>query len=366
MMLVGVRDVRDYRIYSDEHKKEVLGGSAFNIKSESKRMARFSRDHISALVKQRESATGQRFNEKAIDALVDLTNGQPWCVNRLSYQAVIKNPRNVIDEEDIRAAAEDVILLRETHFDQLAAMLMNDRVRRVIEPMIIGADPVRAGANLDDLRYLEDLGLLKKALDTEHYTFSNKLYSEIIPRELVAGASQLKAIETIDRNSFFDVKKCTVKMMELMNSWVAFYLENFYAIRDAHNYKEDVFHIVFFAFLQRIINGGGRIRREFAINENAADVVIEIPHTEEGLQREVIELKTYRTSDTAGFPSVVKHAKEQLTKKYLAPMQLKSGYLIIWNQKATETKRKAGQLSAPPEHTTEVVNGKTVHSIILE
>ena len=79
-MLVGLRDVRDYRIYSDAEKKEVLGGSTFNIAAERVVIQRFGREHIQALAQQHEALKGQHFLPEAIDVLMDWTAGQPWCV----------------------------------------------------------------------------------------------------------------------------------------------------------------------------------------------------------------------------------------------------------------------------------------------
>ena len=42
VVLCGVRDVRDYRIYSSSAKTMVAGGSAFSIKAESLRLGDFS------------------------------------------------------------------------------------------------------------------------------------------------------------------------------------------------------------------------------------------------------------------------------------------------------------------------------------
>ena len=42
VILCGVRDVRDYRIYSTARNALVLGGSAFNIKSKSLRLGDFT------------------------------------------------------------------------------------------------------------------------------------------------------------------------------------------------------------------------------------------------------------------------------------------------------------------------------------
>ena len=52
IVLCGVRDVRDYRIHSTAENRMVLGGSAFNIKSESLRLGDFSAEEIRALLAQ--------------------------------------------------------------------------------------------------------------------------------------------------------------------------------------------------------------------------------------------------------------------------------------------------------------------------
>ena len=60
-----MRDVRDYRIHSSAEDRLVLGGSAFNIKSESLRLGDFSEQEIRALLAQHTAATGQAFTEEA-------------------------------------------------------------------------------------------------------------------------------------------------------------------------------------------------------------------------------------------------------------------------------------------------------------
>ena len=55
--------------------------------------------------------TGQRFDDGAVDALVDWTDGQPWCVNRLCYQAVTRiapsGKAAVVTKEHIDQACRD-------------------------------------------------------------------------------------------------------------------------------------------------------------------------------------------------------------------------------------------------------------------
>ena len=50
VILCGVRDVRDYQIYSSRAGTNVKGGSAFNIKAESLRLGDFSADEVQSLL----------------------------------------------------------------------------------------------------------------------------------------------------------------------------------------------------------------------------------------------------------------------------------------------------------------------------
>ena len=52
IVLCRLRDVRDYRIHSSAENRLVLGGSAFNIKSESLRLGDFSEQETRALTAQ--------------------------------------------------------------------------------------------------------------------------------------------------------------------------------------------------------------------------------------------------------------------------------------------------------------------------
>ena len=56
IVLCGLRDVRDYRIHSSAENRLVLGGSAFNIKSESLRLGDFSEPETRALTAQHTAA----------------------------------------------------------------------------------------------------------------------------------------------------------------------------------------------------------------------------------------------------------------------------------------------------------------------
>ena len=91
IVLCGLRDVRDYRIHSSAENRLVLGGSAFNIKSESLRLGDFNEQETRALTAQHTEQTGQAFTEDALELIWERTAGQPWLVNALCYDACFRH-----------------------------------------------------------------------------------------------------------------------------------------------------------------------------------------------------------------------------------------------------------------------------------
>ena len=185
VILCGVRDVRDYRIQSTAENAIIAGGSAFNIRTESLRLGDFTRDEVHKLLTQHTETTGQVFSEDAQNKVWELTQGQPWLVNALAYEACFKNKAGRDRSQTITAnaicdAREQLILRRETHLDQLTDKLQEERVRRVVEPLLSGAESTEAIPQ-DDVEYVRDLGLLRREGPV---AIANPIYQEVIPRDL--------------------------------------------------------------------------------------------------------------------------------------------------------------------------------------
>ena len=89
--LIGVRDVKDYKIFSEEQQSIVIGGSAFNIKAESLILSSFSLDEVRTLYQQHTEETGQIFTDDAIAYAFEQTRGQPWLVNALGFQVTMRD-----------------------------------------------------------------------------------------------------------------------------------------------------------------------------------------------------------------------------------------------------------------------------------
>jgi len=167
IILCGVRDVRDYRIHSSKTKEIITGGSAFNIKAESLRLENFTKEHIKDLFGQHTAATGQTFESGVLDLVWYYTEGQPWLVNALAYEATFNMKENrdrnkPITLNTIKEAKERLILRRDTHLDQLVDKLQEPQVRRVIEPMLSGKLS-SSDHRPDDVQYVRDLGLINVA-----------------------------------------------------------------------------------------------------------------------------------------------------------------------------------------------------------
>ena len=162
IVLCGVRDVRDYRIHSTAENRLVLGGSAFNIKSKSLRLGDFSEQEMRSLTAQHTEQTGQAFTPEALELIRTRSAGQPWLVNALCREACFesvagRDRSRPIAADAVLEAQERLILRRDTHVDDLANKLRDERVRRVIEPILAGAS--QQAWSDEDLAYVPRPGL---------------------------------------------------------------------------------------------------------------------------------------------------------------------------------------------------------------
>lgn len=159
--LVGLRDVRDYKVTEDSAGR--LGtASPFNIKVESLTLANFTREEVAELYEQHTSETGQRWEPDAVERAFVQSGGQPWLVNALARELVKRvrpDRTQAIAAGDVDRAARMLIERQDTHLDSLSERLREPRVRAVIEPMLAG--DVLGDLPRDDLRFVVDLGLVR-------------------------------------------------------------------------------------------------------------------------------------------------------------------------------------------------------------
>ncbi len=319
--LVGVRDVRDYRIWSDEQQASILGGSAFNIKAESITLPNFSEQQVRDLYLQHTQETGQVFTKEAIEYAFYLTHGQPWLVNALAYQACFKDVTDrsqSITKDTIERAKETLILRRDTHLDVLIDRLSEPRVRKVVEPILLG-QTLPSDIPSDDLSYCIDLGII--SIRNKNIVISNPIYQEILPRELIATTQQTITQQT----SWYVNPDGSINMHKLLEAFAQFFREHSDAWLEKFAYKEAGPHLLLMAFLQRIINGGGKIHREYALGRKRMDLLIEWQK-----QRIVLEIKLWYGE------KALQDGLEQ-TAAYMDTCNATEGHLVIFNQSKAKT-----------------------------
>jgi hypothetical protein len=299
IILCGVRDVRDYRIHSAMDKAVITGGSAFNIKAESLRLGDFTQQEVETLYTEHTQETNQPFTPDALATAWDLTQGQPWLVNALAYETCFKMPAGrdrsqPITGEMIQEAKENLILRRETHLDQLADKLKEDRVRRVIGP-ILQSEAYEHDFRAADVQYVVDLGLVKQR-QGGHLQIANRIYAEIIPREL-SWESQMGIIQP---TAWYVRPDGSLDLAALLTAFQQFFREHSEHWIERFDYKEAGPQLLLQAFLQRIVNGGGRIEREYGLGRMRTDLLVLWPVGKEqgsgvrsqgAVQRAVIEIK---------------------------------------------------------------------------
>ena len=187
------------------------------------------------------------------------THGQPWPVNALAEQVVWKTKENLdrtqtIDIDKMRAAREALILRNDTHLDQLADKLREPRVRAVIEPMLIGDELQATDAKM---QYVLDLGLVRRVLSGKSFAPANQIYAEVLPRVL-NNTVHYNLHEDRILPSWQDVNSC-LNPRQFSRNFLDFWREHGESMMRSVPYHEAAPHLVLMAFLQRVVNGNGRI-----------------------------------------------------------------------------------------------------------
>ncbi len=323
VILCGVRDVRDYRIQSTAENALVAGGSAFNIRAESLRLGDFSQDDVSALISQHTAETGQAFTAEALETIWTQTQGQPWLVNALAYEACFKNKTGQDRSQPITAnaicdAREQLILRREIHLDQLADKLQEKRVQRVIEPLLSGGED--SDFSTRDLEYVRDLGLIAS---DDPLRIANPIYAEVVPRELTYAAQ----VGINEDTAWYVNADGSLNVVKLMTAFQTFFREHSEHWVARFQYQEAGPQLLLQAFLQRIVNSGGRIEREYGLGRMRTDLLIVWPQGDQ-TRKIVIECKLLHKS----LEQTIADGLDQ-TAEYMDRCDAEAGHLVIFDRR---------------------------------
>ena len=312
--LVGMRDLKDYLVHAKDGMP-LNPGSPFNIKEQSATLSNFTRRDIVRLFAQRTEEMGQTITEGALDLVFELTRGHPWLVNALfkkcTWELLAEESTEPITTEILYQAKEMLITERAVHIDSLAERLKDPRIKAIVEPILVGdIDPDLA--KTDAFRLCSDLGLV--ALEGGTPSIANPIYREVLARDL-SFSMQLG----IPAPEFqWQRDDGTLDMDALLKEFQKFWRRHSDVWETKSDYTEAFPHLLVMAFLQRVINGGGRIEREYALGRGRVDLAIlfggkwniieiKLVHEADGrkttLAEGLVQITRYRKRIGAGTPS---------------------------------------------------------------
>ena len=363
VVLCGVRDIRDYRIHSSTGEL-VGGGSPFNIAAQSLRLGDFTEAESRALMAQHTEETGQKFTEAAQEAVWTQTCGQPWLVNALCAGACFDSKAGrdrscAIDADDIHAAREELILSRRTHLDQLAYKLDEERVRRVVAPILSGTDVQHDSR---DLEYVRDLGLLAPNSPPR---IANPIYREVVPRELgyvLQDSLDVEMAWYVDSAGRLDMTKLLTAFRTFFGEHAEHWLANL------GQYHEAAPQLILQAYLQRVVNGGGRIEREYGLGRGRTDLLVlwprEAGQPSDLWERFVVECKVLRDSDKKSLESTVEQGMEQ-TLGYMQQCDANEGHLVVMDRRS-KAHPQGDSAAVPASHPESIGNrGQDERDVVL-
>ncbi len=341
--LVGMRNIRDFKSKIREGKETLGSVSPFNIITESLTLRNFTLEDVSDLYHQHTAETGQVFEEDAIDKVYEQTDGQPWLVNAIAREIIVKILNNdftqAITVQMVEQAIKNIILRRDTHIDSLLDKLKDPRVRKIVEPIITGKS-YEIRFSDDDTQYCLDLGLIKSV--NNELLPANKIYNEVIIRTLTCD-TQYDLGQKIQNIWINDAG--IIDMTGLLKGFQAFWRENSDIWVKKYEYQEAAPHLILQAFLQRIINGGGTILREYAAGRERMDLCVIYEN-----KKYPIELKLLYSK------SVVEEGLKQLSN-YMTTLDENTGWLIIFDRSAKKSWDKKLYWK------TDDIDGKTIHIV---
>ncbi len=144
----------------------------------------------------------------------------------------------------------------------------------------------------------------------------------MIPRELTAGTQAGLA----QRTAWYVTPAGSLDVRKLLGAFRDFFRENAEHWPQRFGYHEAGPQLLLQAFLQRVVNSGGRLSREYGLGRGRADLLIEWP-VGEATEKTVVECKLLWKS----LERTIAEGVEQ-TLRYMDRSGTRSGHLVIFDR----------------------------------
>jgi hypothetical protein len=159
-------------------------------------------------------------------------------------------------------------------------------------------------------------------------------------------------------------------MSKLLSDFQQFFRENSESWLERFDYKEAGFQLLLQAYLQRIVNGGGLVDREYALGSGRVDLLVRwrypkgAARVDQKVQRIVLELKTIRDKRRSASSAEQSSARRtplsdnalseglEQTSRYALRSDASEAHLIIcderpgidWDEKIYERAERSGDI----------------------
>jgi hypothetical protein len=144
----------------------------------------------------------------------------------------------------------------------------------------------------------------------------------VIPRELTY-STQLTIYQ---ESSWYINEDGSLNIDKLLTAFQEFFRKHFESWVDGFDYREAGPQLLLQAFLQRIVNHGGQVEREYGLGRQRTDLLLIWPY-KNGTQQIVLELKLLYGS----LGKTIEKGLEQ-TRAYMDKCGTQEGYLMIFNR----------------------------------
>ena len=240
------------------------------------------------------------------------------------------------------------ILDRAVHLDSLSERLRDPRVKRVVQTLLTGEmDPTMAEG--EDFRLTTDLGLVVKENGVP--SIANPIYREVIARTL--SYSMQLAVPAPEFQWQND--DGTLNLDALLREFQKFWRRHSDLWGTKVDYTEAFPHLLLMTFLQRVINSGGRIEREYAAGRGRMDLAVQF-----GGAWSIIEIKLVHPGD--GRALTVEEGLEQVNRYRNLIDPEAPAYLVVFNRtpagrQLTWNERISWEIVDTPQGKVMVVGG---------
>jgi hypothetical protein len=358
LALVGMRNIKDSKTKIRPNEMSRGPASPFNIIKKVLTLANFTGDEIKILYSQHTQATGQVFEPSALERVWYWSEGQPWLVNALADEVIteILNDSHCVPITDalIDQAAEILIKRRDTHIDSLLERLKEKRISRVMDSVFAGTLS-DLPFDSDDRRYCLELGLVKEDVNKKLRP-ANAVYKEVMSRVITdqiqsALDDKIAAMQWTDGQTIFMSKilqefqkfwrqnslsfPLRISSLDLISSDsitfdgidpetlinnpnLSAFLNQIQNLL-SRKYDEAAYSFMLMAYLQKVVNGGALVHRQFSEGRGAVDLCVVFKE-----HQFLVEVKLQGQSTLA-------ESLNQLAG-YLDTCGEKEGWLVVFNR----------------------------------